>query len=72
MNSRSRHNFVRAAERLQAGYAASRAARRAEFEAMAAAGAFRAPDHLHPALQGDLGLAPAAPMAADDIRAEAA
>lgn len=60
----------RAAERLQAAYAARRVVESARVEQLRAAGAFRAPEHLVPGLRGDLGLP--TPLVVDEIRAEAA
>jgi len=59
-----------AAQHLQDAYAAQRAARRREFEELAAAGAFRAPEHLRPALQAGLDLVE--PLHVDQVAAEAA
>lgn len=53
----------------QLAYEAHRKAHRTAFEALAAEGAFRAPEHLVPGLQGSLGLAGALEL--DAQRAEA-
>lgn len=57
------------ADHLQEAYAANRAAQRRQFEQLAADGAFRAPDHLQPGLQAELGLGE--PLRLDEARAEA-
>lgn len=56
-------------DHLQAAYAAARAVHRTLFEALAASGAFRAPEHLRPGLQAQLPLAGELELDAD--RAEA-
>jgi len=53
----------------QAAYEAQRKAHRAAFEQLREEGAFLAPEHLVPGLQGDLGLA--GPLQLDAARAEA-
>ncbi|MEW5687416.1 MAG: hypothetical protein AB1942_21070 [Pseudomonadota bacterium] len=55
---------------LQLAYRLQRAVWRARFELTAAAGAFKAPDHLAPGLQGHLLLND--DLVVDEIRAEAA
>lgn len=56
----------------QLAYSQQRAAWRGQFLDLAAAGAFEAPEHLRPALQGDLGLGHPAPLILDASRSEAA
>jgi hypothetical protein len=58
-----------AAQRLQAAYEAGRKVHRAAFDALHAEGAFRAPEHLVPAVQRGLGLA--GPLVPDPQRVEA-
>jgi len=53
----------------QTGYSIQRAVWRAEFEQLQAAGAFVAPEHLQPGLQGALDLVE--PLSIDDARVEA-
>lgn len=66
----SRSNLMaKAAGALQGAFERRRKAHRAGFEALRAEGAFRAPEHLAPGLQADLGLA--GPLVPDAQRAEA-
>ncbi len=70
MTRGSRSNLMaKAAGVLQGAFQRRRNAHRTGFEALSETGAFKAPAHLAPALQGDLGLAAA--LAPDTARAEA-
>lgn len=72
MTAGSRSNLVtRAAAQLQGAFERRRAAVRSGFEGLCEQGAFRAPEHLAPALQGDLGLGLMCPLPVDASRAEA-
>jgi hypothetical protein len=73
MTRGSRANLLtQAAARLQRAFEARRNAARAGFERLTATGAFRAPDHLRPDLQAELGLGQMCPLPLDAERAEAA